>query len=225
MAFVAISERLRNDVRNIIHQKHRQELGLIPKPTMHVIQPDDPRLIEKFWGDYAHLRTQVPVEWCKKIDNVQFATQYEREPGSPDSLHTLSVAIGIAGGYVRGAPNCETYYPKVNVPADAPEVVEFVSAAQQEYAVTIKWNKVATDVMNFLTSCKSLNEALKLWPDVRIYIPQQYIDKAEEKTQKAKAAESRAMEVLKQIDTDHAVSSAVMVRILQANKSTEGAQS
>ena len=58
---------------------------------------------------------------------------------------------------------------------------------------------------------------------MRIYIPQNYIDKAEEKAVKAKAAESRAMEVLKQIDTDHAVSSAVMVRILQANNQQEAA--
>ena len=223
MAFVAISQKLREDVRYQIRGKQNQELALIPKPVIPIVQPDDPRLIQRFWGEYAHLRTQVPIEWCKKIDNLQFQTQYEREPGNPDSVHTLNVAVGIAGGYTRGAPNCETYYPRVVVPADAPEVAEYVAAAQQEWAVVSKWNKVSTDVMNFLTSCKSLNEALKLWPDVRIYVPQQYIDKAEEKAVKAKAAESRAMEVLKQIDTDHAVSSAVMVRILQANKQQEAA--
>lgn len=221
MAFVAISQKLREDVRIQIRSKQQQELALIAKPSMPVVQADDYRLVEKFWGEHAHLRDVVPKEWCKKIDSVQFQTQYEREPGNPDSIHTLNVAIGIMGGYTRGAPTCETYYPRVGVPADTPEVAEHVAAAQQEWAIVSKWSKVGTDVMNFLTSCKSLNEALKLWPDVRIYIPQHYIDKAEEKTVKAKAAESRAMEVLKQIDTDHAVSSAVMVRILQANKQQE----
>ena len=221
MAFVAISERLRGDVRNTIHRKLTQELALLPKPATHVIQPDDPRLIERFWGDYAHLRTQVPKEWCNKIDNLQFTTKYERVPGDPGSTDTMNVPVGILGGYHLGAPKCDTYYPRIAVPADAPEVAEHVSVAQQQYAINARWDKVKLDVMNFLTSCKSLNEALKLWPDVRIYIPQHYIDKAEEKTVKAKAAESKAMEILKQIDTDHAISSAVMVRILEANKQSE----
>jgi hypothetical protein len=217
MAFVAISQRLREDVRNQIRYKQNQELALIPKPAMPLIQPDDPRVIERFWGEYAHLRDMVPKEWCAKVDNLQLTASYERIPGDPSSTDTMNVSVGIVGGVIKGAPKTDTYYPRMQVPSDAPEVAEHVAAAQRQIEVVTKWNKVGTDVMNFLTSCKSLNEALKLWPDVRIYIPQQYIDKAEEKTQKAKAAESRAMEVLKQIDTDHAVSSAVMVRILQAN--------
>lgn len=221
MAYVAISERLRDDVRMGIRSKQQQELALIPKPAMHLVQPDDPRVIERFWGEYAHLRDVVPKEWCSKVENLQFTTKYERVPGDPDSTDTMNVSVGIVGGYHLGAPKCDTYYPRVTVPADAPEVAEYVAVAQQQFAISTRWNKVATDVMNFLTSCKSLNEALKLWPDVRIYIPQSYIDKAEEKTVKAKAAESKAMEILKQIDTDHAVSSAVMVRLLQANNQSE----
>ena len=224
MAFVAISQKLREDVRHQIRYKQNQELALIPKPTTHLVQPDDPRVIERFWGEYAHLRDVVPQSWCSKIDSLQFTTKYEQVPGDPNTTGTMNVSVGIVGGQIWGAPKCDTHYPRITVPADATEVVDHVTAAQQQHAVVTKWNKVATDVMAFLQSCKSLNEALKLWPDVRIYVPQNYIDKAEEKTQKAKAAESRAMEVLKQIDTDHAVSSAVMVRILEANKQTEGAQ-
>lgn len=223
MAYVAISERLRDDVRMSIRSKQSQELALIPKPSLPTIQPDDPRVIERFWGEHAHLRTQIPLEWCSKIDSLQFTTTYEQVPGDPESTNNMNVSVSIVGGVIRGAPKCDTYYPRIAVPADAPEVVDHVATAQQQYAVMTKWNKVGTDVMNFLTSCKSLNEALKLWPDVRIYIPQSYIDKAEEKTVKAKAAESKAMEILKQIDTDHAVSSAVMVRILQANSQQEAA--
>jgi hypothetical protein len=223
MAFVAISTRLRDDVRNQIRLKQNQELALIPKPAQHLIQPDDPRVIERFWGEYAHLRDVVPKEWCTKVDSLQLTTSYERTPGDLNSTDTMNVSVGIVGGVILGAPKTDTYYPRIKVPSDAPEVAEYVTAAQRQYEVVTKWNKVATDVLSFLTSCKSLNEALKLWPDVRIYIPQSYIDKAEEKSVKAKAAESKALEVLKQIDTDHAVSSAVMVRILQASSQLDPA--
>jgi hypothetical protein len=72
-------------------------------------------------------------------------------------------------------------------------------------------------VLSFLQHCKSLNEALKLWPDIRIYIPQRYLDKAETVTKKAKAAESTALEHLKSIDTDNAVASAVMLRMRESS--------
>lgn len=222
MAYVAISERLRSDVRNRIYVKQQAELGLLAKPVTPVLQHDDPRILDKFWGEHLHLRDLIPVEWCRNVDSLRLMVTYERTPGDPNSMSDMYVDPTI-NGKITAPPRAETYYPKLEVPADDPLVADHVRFACEQYAVTNKWNKVATDVMSFLVSCKSLNEALKLWPDLRIYIPQEYLDKAEEKVVKQKAAESRAMEVLKQIDTDHAVSSAVMVRILEANKQQEAA--
>jgi hypothetical protein len=221
MAYVAISERLRDDVRNTIRFKQNAELNLLVKPTAQLLDPNDSRVVDKFWGEYAHLKAIVPREWCRTVDSVQLVTDYLQDPADPASLVTHSHATGFIGGYTVVPPNAETYYPKLRVPNDAPEVADHIRYAREQHVINTRWNKVREDVMTFLTNCKSLNEALKLWPDIRIYIPQHYIDKAEEKTVKAKAAESKAMEILKQIDTDHAISSAVMVRILEANKQQE----
>ena len=221
MAYVAISERFRDDVRNTIRLKQNAELNLLVKPQTPTLHVNDPRIIERFWGDYTHLRGQIPAGWCSKVDSLSLITEFEKIPGDVQSLDRADVGVTITGGQILVPPKTDTYYPKLSVPPDAPEVVDHVRYIREQYEVNLKWNKVATDVMNFLTNCKSLNEALKLWPDIKIYIPQHYIDKAEEKTVKAKAAESKAMEILKQIDTDHAISSAVLVRILEANKTQE----
>jgi hypothetical protein len=221
MAFVAISQRLREDVQNTISNKNRQELSLLQRPPAPVITANDPRVIKRFWGEHEHLRALMPQNWCTKVDNLYLRTEYPLDPAEPDNTRNLDVTPTVTGGPIWAPPKADTFYPRVALQADDPDIVEYVKVAQAEHQINAKWIKVRNDVLNFLNNCKSLNEALKLWPDVRIYIPQQYIDKAEEKTVKAKAAESRAMEVLKQIDTDHAVSSAVMVRILEANKQQE----
>lgn len=222
MAYVAISERLRSDVRRVITTKHNAESKMVAAAAASVVQPDDPRVIEHFWGDHAKLREIIPREWCAKTQTLSFVTTYYKDPNDVRTEDRLIVAMSLGGQDLLLPPRSDTYSVRMEVPNDAPEVVDHVRFTQETYAIHVKWAKVKEDVLKFLMSCKSLNEALKLWPDVRIYIPQEYLDKAEERTVKAKAAESKAMEILKSIDTDQAISSAVMVRILEANKQAEG---
>ena len=66
--------------------------------------------------------------------------------------------------------------------------------------------------MKFLEACKSLNEGLKLWPDLKYYIPEQYLKKVAEKVEKKKRP-SEALDALKEIDVDQIVANAVMARM------------
>jgi len=221
MTYVAISQQLREDVSRTIRTKANAEQALLTKPGVPILQPDDPRLIAKFWGEHAKLRDITPKEWCSKIENLQLRTTYEEVPGDPSSARDISVTVGIMGGYHLAPPKAETYYPKLHVACDDPDVVEHVEYERNFRAISTKWNKIGTDVNQFLLNTKSLNEALKLWPDLRIYIPQNYIDRLGVKHEKQEKAVSRAMEVLKQIDTDAAVASAVTLRIMQATQQQE----
>ena len=216
MAYVAISQQLREDVSRTIRAKMNVEQSMLTKPSNPILQPDDPRLIQKFWGEHAKLRELIPQSWCVKIDNLQLSATYEEFPGDSASTRTLNVSASIMGGYHYAPPKAETYYPKLHVTCDDPDVIEHIEYEKAFRAITLKWNKISTDVNQFLLNAKSLNEALKLWPDLRIYIPQNYIDRLGVKHEKQAKAESRAMEILKQIDTDAAVASAVTLRIMQA---------
>jgi hypothetical protein len=80
-----------------------------------------------------------------------------------------------------------------------------------------RWESIDKKVALFLDNCKSLNEALKLWPDLAHYVPQEYIDKVNEKTEKKKSGPSEAaLEALKAIDTDVVAQSNVLARMAGA---------
>jgi hypothetical protein len=65
-----------------------------------------------------------------------------------------------------------------------------------------------------LGACKSLNEALKLWPDVRIYIPKEFLERVERKVERT--TNSGGAEAIKKVDTDAAVSAAAIARMMGA---------
>lgn len=221
MAYVAISTDLRENVRLTINSKMQAEKNLTTRPGSPSISNTDPRLMQKLWGDHLALKDVIPLDWCTRTDSLSLFTTFPPDPDNPSSHQNMTVSAVLIGGNIYGPPRSDTYNLKLTLPPDAPEVVEHVQYTQTIHAIELKWRKVREDVLSFLENCKSLNEALKLWPDIRIYIPANFLARAEEKTVKAKAAESKAMEILKQIDTDHAISSAVMVRILEANKHQE----
>lgn len=229
MAYVAISGPLIDSVRTVVHQKRSAEITTFPAPNRasYVAQSTEREVfLEKFWGSYRGLLDQMPESWMRRMDNINGRCSYEvPNPDKPDETISGSVSREVQfRPPLMLPPNAETYGVYFEVTQDNPIVAEYVAYDAQVKAAHQRWRKVEADVVSFLRSCKSLNEALKLWPDVRIYIPQGYLDRAEEKTAKSKAAESRALEVLKSIDTDAAVASAVMVRILEANKQQEAQQ-
>jgi hypothetical protein len=75
----------------------------------------------------------------------------------------------------------------------------------------IRWDNTENKIVEFLQSCKSLNEAVKLWPDVTLYVEKCDIDRMGVKREKVK--ESKALEALKELDTDALVSNAVISRM------------
>lgn len=229
MAYVAISTSLIDSVRTTVQQKRNAEISTIPAPSRasYVAQPTEREVfLEQFWGSHRGLLEQMPESWMRRLDNINGRCSYVvPNPDNPADTITGMVSREVQ---FRPAlmlpPNAETYGVHFELRQENPIIADFVAYDAQIKAIHQRWRKVESDVVAFLRSCKSLNEALKLWPDVRIYVPQSYLDRAEEKAAKTKAAESRALEVLKSIDTDAAISSAVMVRILEANKQQEAQQ-
>lgn len=218
MAYVAISEKLKTEVNELIDAKRAQELKLVGSREPLFISSTDPRLVETFWGEHKNLQNVIPKEWCQNINSVVLSITYDLYPGEPGTTKSTYLPATISGNAVFYVPPSVRVDTKIHVSEDFPGVSSYIELQRELARIVSKWAKVKSDIKSFIGSCKSLNEALRLWPDVRIYIPQEYLSRAEEKTAKTKAAESRALEILKQIDTDHAVSSAVLVRMLGANK-------
>ena len=77
--------------------------------------------------------------------------------------------------------------------------------------MTNRWKVVESKVKEFLHSCKSLNEAVKTWPDVVMYVDKEDVERMGVKREKAR--ESEALKALAAMDTDALVGAAVIARM------------
>ncbi len=219
MAYVAVSQSLRDAVRGLIDSKREKETRLIPKPNASAqVRGDDPDYLQAVWKEHMSLMPMLPRAWLGEVDSGAMRASHDHTLPNGEVISMRSTVSLSFSPRMYVPPKHSVYSVHIEVSPDHPLMVDVVAYDKQVRDINDRWQKVEADVLRFLDGCKSLNEALKLWPDIRIYVPTQYLHKAEEKTAKAKAAESKAMEILKEIDVDHAVSSAVMVRMLEANK-------
>jgi hypothetical protein len=80
-------------------------------------------------------------------------------------------------------------------------------------AIVERYRKVREDVATFLNKCRSLNEALKLWPAIAAYVDKDYVEKVNEVKPKGERRISEAMDVLAKIDVDAVQATAVAARL------------
>lgn len=220
MAYVAISDQLKDNVRRLIRTKCRSELATLSAPdaTM-VVPPTDPFFETAAWGEHIRLKDELPREWLTERSEADVTTTYYDTREDETTYHgDVKLSVLFRPAILVPPKTGGNYSWQIKVDPDSPLIADLVAHDKVVRGVVRRWDKVEKDVLTFLGNCKSLNEGLKLWPDLRVYVPQAALDKVEEKSVRAKAAESKALEVLKSIDTDQAIASAVMVRMLEASK-------
>lgn len=136
------------------------------------------------WKGYEHLRTVVPVEWLKKVES-------------------LDVRIGDSEEYkIRGSfivpPNTKGYgsYVDIVIPVNdaPPEIVQALrSYSKLGEDHENRFSAVEQKVISFLKSCKSVNDAVKKYPDVALYLGKGVLSKLEEVSER-KAREKEEQE-------------------------------
>ena len=219
MAYVAISQSLRQDVRSRINSLKSVELSTVPsnEDKQHVNHITDAHL-KQVWGPYHHLIDVTPSEWKKSIRNVELKSVkvFPVDGGTVEIKATRNLEFNPE---ISAPPIADRYGFSVLVSNEDPDMAALLEAGMQRHAVKCKWDKIEKQVSQFLLSCKSLNEGLKLWPDLRVYIPQSYLDRVEIKVAREKS--SAAADALKNVDTDLAVSSAVTARFMSATSTQE----
>ena len=213
MAYVAISIGLRDRVRSIMNNMQEAEIKALGEAPRVIIDQHSSWFIDRVWGPHIHLKDVIPTEW-KSGDRYSTYLQIFGDDGLFD------VRFEYRGD------NIETVYPPkwsasqnpdIDVrDADVPkEVRELYDYRLLKAEVEKRWEAVKPQVMDFLNSCKSLNEAIKLWPDLEHYIPKEYMTRMLAKNERTKS-ESRAVEILNGIDTQGVMAAAVMARMASA---------
>jgi hypothetical protein len=215
MAYVAISNDLINSTQNnIIAMRDKEKTAVTAPPERLSVSNKDANLELLVWGNHLHLRDQMPDEWKSATSRINASIQYQYA----ENKHSrFEFVFDIADPFE--VPNCGSngYYGhniKVDetshlLPQQARAAIEHNRFCRQ---TDEKWGTIKDQVTEFLRAAKSLNEALKLWPALALYISDKYIDRVNNNPKREKAA-SRAEEIMASISIDHLTAAAVASKL------------
>lgn len=201
MAYVAISGELIERVRRKTQEMANKELKTLGDCPNTGFSPDSKFIEDITWKEHVHLKSILPDEFTQQLKELEVKFMLDGRT-QRTSLQFLSV-----GNF---PPKLVVYYP-FEPDWDAPELSTLRSWFTAKTEMQVRWGGTEEKIVTFLKACKSLNEAVKLWPDVEMYIDWSDISRMGVKREKVK--ESKALEALKELDTDALVSNVVIARM------------
>ena len=212
MAYVAISNQLMDEVRSKINRMKEAEINSIPAVMDNLSFSYVPHDYEQLvWGEHFHLKDIIPSSWKRNVGELCGFAEYEHSGRTMKTRLYIKLAnkIGVP-------PDQNSYTAHFQMSETHPDIAPIIERDKQVNDINDKWNAIGSKIRDFLNNCKSLNEAVKLWPDVRIYIPDSYMKRMLAKSERTAEKISKASEFLKQIDTDTAIAAAVGARMAGA---------
>jgi hypothetical protein len=217
MAYVAITENLRYDIRNHLdHMRNKElemcgDLAVLGRQLMADKAFIDAQ-INKLWEPLADIRQRLE-------EHNQRATLSMRFKMPDNKRHDVDVTGASLPCFVKPE------YGEVPVEVDRgdhPVAEQLYALLEARHECLTRWAGVKTQVLSFINKCKSLNEAVKLWPDVRKFLPSDALRRLDNTPSKTKPKaevgpnEKTASDVLKEIDLDVLNSSLVLARMAGA---------
>lgn len=210
MAFVGISQKLLGDVRDACRRMCSAELNSVGDVSRIGITENDHWFKELAYGEHVHLMGVIPDKWTRMFNGHGTFVVVEGEE---------RYEISMYGEHITGMPPGMSDYRMFTVAIDNPRlpsgISQMIHVMRERREVEMRWGNVRSKVCSFLESCKSLNEAIKLWPEIEHYIPKEYIERVLQKREKSTSV-SNAAEVLGQIDTQELTAAVVIARMAGA---------
>lgn len=170
MATVRISKDLLDVVRHNINVKASSVYGATVEPkNPFSIQVNMDAVVEtalnKMWKGYEHLRPLVPQSWLPSYSciDLRIADTPEFRIQKGVSAPPNNNSKGLRGSWVEVALDAS------EVPQDLLKSwLDFCELKEQH---EIKFEKVEKAVLSFLEASKSVNDAVKKYPDIALYLP------------------------------------------------------
>ncbi len=210
MAFVGISKNFIERVGQKIHGMQKAEINSLGEQPKITAMNTEPWILQAVWGEHLHLLEKMPEKWLGKASNLKFRFNIDN-PDLPDDRRNYAFGVEFADPVF--VPPGYSWYGETPVDASVPQIAPVVVYATKFREIDARWLKVRTQVLSFLGSCKSANEAVKLWPDVKMYFDQEDIERLESKTVRSGTSESEAAKKLAELDTGSLTSAAVIARM------------
>jgi len=222
MAHVAISRDFISRVESKITTMRNAEikvLGAEPTITLH---PDSPVVLNAVWGQHLHLRNQMPEKWKNTSNSLRLMfntnTVHTRiaSNGTPEDI-PVSCTFNVASAnntHFEMPPNDYWHATHMVHPDDMnnPDIKSAIEFGNAKAEIEHRWLQINQKVIQFFQSCKSMKEAVTLWPECMMYIDSDDIRRFETKVVKAASQDSEAAKVLAGINKDELVGAAVAAR-------------
>lgn len=219
MGYVSVTKELLTLVEVKMSKMRAAELNGLPDPIGLLQQwADSPAVREmaeaKLWQQVLHL--QEHLRPFNQHDLVKVVADFRNEcvsTGRQQVSHNVRMDVPCI--YNRACKYDDTIATITVDENESPAVAAIGDANRDRQEAAKRWDAVTKQVTEFLKACKSLNEAVKLWPDVVRYIHPEYLDRMQIKSEKAERT-STALDALRKLDLDAIQSSNVLARMAGA---------
>lgn len=223
MATVYITKELITRTQGIIEKMRMAERASDLPNIDKKIQVDASQLynIGCWDAEHVHLKDIIPKDWLVRVSDANVSVLGVLEDGRELSTHVQFTGLTMA--YTRPSKD---YWNKSSseltvdqlraLPEDMPGRSELLARwddAVLEFALNARWEKVKDDISEFLKKCKSLNEAVKLFPGVRMYIDLEDIERLDRKVERA----TQRKLIVESYDTEGLTAAAIAAKLAQAS--------
>lgn len=182
MALVRISQQLVSEIEERIRAIGAREFASTVAPFAPTKQKPMCDIVrdyaeKKAWEAKPELRALMPAHWCTKTPRAD-VTFFDGDKNYPELQFGTDVVLppGTQTGY--------GYFDLRRVSlSEMP--LDFQIAVRDYYAKREahenKYKTVRAQIVSFLNSCKSLNDAVKKLPNILLYVPEEYKSRLEKK--------------------------------------------
>jgi len=214
MAFVGISRDFMLRVNQKIESMRRAEIKTLGENRPELaLNPTDPFYMQTIWKEHAHLYAQMPKDWINRQENIRFKFKIPGANRAKEHHNWFEFRAVSTSQDGFPVPPRFTSYEEKECDANHPMVAGILDYALKLNDIDSRWETVQLKVVSFLQACKSANEAIKLWPDVKVYFDTEDVKRLEIKAVRSGSKDSAAAEALAGIDTGEIMSAAVIARL------------
>jgi hypothetical protein len=214
MATVYISKDLLNRVSSKIQSlKYHEKSELFPNWS-NTVKADASVLMNGIqFFEKPEVLDVIPKTWLNSNENAYINVEIRRDDMacSPSiRVEGLTAYYDRPSGRYSGVTNkCTEAYLRERLHlTGASEILAKAEAGFELESIERKWKNTEEQVVMFLGKCKSLNEAIKLWPQVALYIDDEDLERFNRKVER-KARE----DVLQGINTDELTAHAIAAKL------------
>jgi hypothetical protein len=220
MATVNITKEFKDRVRSRIRSMHRKELET-ELPNLNKTNVIDASYLFHYgcWGkDHMGLVYAIPGEWLTPVTDARIDIKGEVD-GKPTSCSVrfsgMSAFMRPKEGYYNRSESVIDYEDLLALPevvAGRAEALAAWEENKQVVEIKAKWDKVDREIIEFFDKCKTLNEAVKLFPAVRMYVDRDDIERLERKA--VRITERR--KIVQEMATDELTAAAIAAKLMGA---------